>query len=146
MISINSPSMFAKIRFLVERKGKNMTSTPPSSANPANIAQATRAVAMRGMIISVVINGAIPFLIYWVLTHSTSISSFLALVASGIPSLIESLVGIIRRKRIDFLAGIVLTGIGVALIITTLGGNPKIYQIRESFFTVTFGLALLVSL
>jgi hypothetical protein len=138
--------MFAKIRFLVERKGKNMTSTPPSSANPANIAQATRAVAMRGMIISVVINGAIPFLIYWVLTHSTSISSFLALVASGIPSLIESLVGIIRRKRIDFLAGIVLTGIGVALIITALGGNPKIYQIRESFFTVTFGLALLVSL
>ena len=119
-----------------------MTSTTPASAS----SQATRAVAIRGMIISLAVNAAIPFLIYSALTKFTSISPFLALVASGIPSLSESLVGIVRRKRIDLLAGIVLTGIGVALIITALGGDLKIYLVRESFFTVTFGVALLLSL
>lgn len=73
-------------------------------------------------------------------------AEFLALVASGVPPLIDSLVGIARRKRIDFLAGIVLAGIAISLIITVLGGSPKVYLIRESFFTVAFGLALLISL
>lgn len=123
-----------------------MTSTNPSTTRSANAAQATRTAAIRSMIISLVINGAIPFLIYWILTNHTSISQFVALIASGIPSLIMSIGDIFHRKRIDLLAGIVLTAIGVGLIITVLGGNPKIYLIRESFFTVTFGLAFLVSL
>lgn len=123
-----------------------MASTTPSPANAANIAQASRTSAIRSIILSVVLNGVIPFFIYWGLTHFTSVSQFVALVASGIPSLAESIVGIILRRRIDFLAGIVLTGIGVGLIITFLGGNPKIFLIRESFFTVAFGLAFLVSL
>jgi hypothetical protein len=123
-----------------------MTSTTPSPANSANIAQAARTAAIRSMLISLVINGALPLLIYWILTNSTSVSQFVALIAGGIPSLIVSIVGIIRQKRVDLLAGIVLIAIGVALIITVLGGNPKIYLIRESFFTVTFGLAFLVSL
>jgi hypothetical protein len=63
-----------------------------------------------------------------------------------ISPLIDSLVGIVSRKRIDFLAGIVLAGIAISLGITLLGGSPKVYLIRESFFTVAFGLALLVSL
>lgn len=121
-------------------------STTPSSANSPNGTQTSRSATMRSMIISLVINGAIPFLIYWVLTHTTSILPFIALVASGIPSLIVSIVDIIRRKRIDLLSGIVLAAIGVGLIITVLGGDPKIYLIRESFFTITFGLAFLVSL
>jgi hypothetical protein len=123
-----------------------MTSTTPSPANSAKVAQATRPAAIRSIIISLVINGAIPFLIYWVLTNFTSVSQFIALIASGVPSLIVSIVDIIRQKRIDFLASIVLIAIGVGLIITALGGDPKIYLIRESFFTITFGLAFLVSL
>lgn len=121
-------------------------STTPSSTDLANIGRTTKANAIRGIIVSVVINGAFPFLIYWVLTNRTSISPFLALVATGIPSLLHSLVGLLRQKRIDFLAGIVLAGIAVSVIITALGGDPKVYLIRESFFTITFGLALLVSL
>lgn len=123
-----------------------MMNTPPSPPNSATVVPASRAAALKGMIISLVINGAIPLLIYWVLTNSTTLSQFAALIISGIPSLIESLVGIVRRRRIDLLAGIVLTAIGVGLIITILGGDPKIYLIRESFFTVTFGLAMLGSL
>lgn len=121
-------------------------STTPSSTDLANIGRTTKANAIRGIIVSIVINGAFPFLIYWVLTNRTSISPFLALVATGIPSLLHTLVGLLRQKRIDFLAGLVLAGIVISIIITVLGGDPKVYLIRESFFTITFGLVLLVSL
>jgi hypothetical protein len=123
-----------------------MTSTAPSSADAANVGRAAKANAIRSLLLSVVINGALPFLIYWAMTNYTSVSSFIALVASGIPSLIHSLTGLLRQKRIDFLAGIVLAGIVISLVITLLGGDPKIYLIRESFFTITFGLILLISL
>src|SRR5579883_2993313 len=95
-------------------------STTPSSTDLANIGRTTKTNAIRGIIVSVVINGAFPFLIYWALTNYTSISSFLALVATGIPSLLHSLVGLLRQKRIDFLAGLVLAGIAVSVIITVL--------------------------
>lgn len=120
--------------------------TTPSSTDLAHIGRTIKANTIRGIIASVVINGAFPFLIYWALTHYTSIAPFLALVATGIPSLLHSLVGLLRQKRIDFLAGLVLAGIAVSVIITALGGDPKVYLIRESFFTITFGVALLVSL
>jgi hypothetical protein len=95
---------------------------------------------------SILINGVLPFVIYWALTNYTHMSEFLALVASGVPSIIDSLVGIVRRKRIDLLAGIVLAGIAISLIITLLGGTPKVYLIRSSFFTIAFGLVCLASL
>ena len=111
-----------------------MTSNVPSSTDAVNTGRAARANAIRSLFISAVINGALPFLIYWALTNFTSVSPFVALVASSIPSLIHSIAGLLRQKRIDFLAGIVLAGIVVSLLITALGGDPKIYLIRESFF------------
>ena len=123
-----------------------MTDVTPPPMDSASIAQAARASAMRSLIISIAVNGALPFLIYWALTTYTGTSQFVALVVSGIPSIIDSLVGIIRRKRIDFLGAIVLIGIAISLIIIALGGNPKVLLIRESFFTSAFGLAFLVSL
>lgn len=122
-----------------------MASTTPSPANLADTRQA-KANVIRSLIISLMINGAIPFVIYLFLKNSTSISDFWALVITGIPSTIHSIVGVIQRRRVDFLAGIALTGIAISLIIISLGGDPKILLIRESFFTIAFGLALLISL
>lgn len=122
-------------------------SAPPSATDVANMGQAIKSNAIRSLLISAVINGAFPFVVYWALTtYVPSISPFVALVASGIPSLLHSLVGLVRRRRVEFLAGIALTAIVISLLITALGGDPKIYLIRESFFTVAFGLVLLVSL
>lgn len=123
-----------------------MASTTPSPADSANIAQAARAAALRSIIISLIINGAIPLVIYLLLTGYTTASQFTALVASGIPSMIHSIVGVIRRKHVDLLAGLVLMGIVISLLLIALGGSPKVYLIRGSFFTAAFGLSFLVSL
>src|SRR2546429_2950638 len=95
---------------------------------------------------SIVINVVIPFLIYWALKNYTTVSDYVALVLTGVPSTLDSIVGIIRRGRIDLLAGINLSAIVISIIITAMGGSPKVYLIRESFFTVAIGLAYLISL
>jgi hypothetical protein len=91
-------------------------------------------------------NAVLPIVIYWALKTYTGSSDFVALVVSGIPSLIDSIIGVIRRKRIDLLAGIVLFSIVTSLVAMALGGSPKVYLVRESFFTVAFGVTYLVSL
>ena len=101
---------------------------------------------IRGLAFSIVINGVLPLIIYNVLKDYTHVSDFVALVITGVPSLIDSLVGIILRKRIDFLAGMVLFGIVVSLGLVALGGSPRLYLVRDSFFTAAYGIVLLVSL
>lgn len=122
---------------------ENIASSP---ANPATTQKASRMATILSLVSSIVINAVLPILIYWILTTSIGTSDFLALVASGVPSLIDSIVGVIRRKRIDLLSGIVLIGIAASVITIALGGSPKVYLIRESLFTAAFGLAYLISL
>jgi hypothetical protein len=99
---------------------------------------------MRGIATSVLVNAILPYIIYQLLTGH--ISEVLALFASGVPSIIDSIVGIVRKKRIDVLAAIVLIGIAVSLVVVWLGGSPRVYLLRESFFTVAFGLTFLITL
>lgn len=113
------------------------------SANPQKASRTATILSMSG---SIGLNVVLPILLYLVLKKYTGASDFLALVISGLPSLIASIVGVVHRRRIDLLAGFVVTGIIVTLILIALGGSPKVYLIRESFFTAAFGLAYLVSL
>ncbi|GHO58122.1 VC0807 family protein [Ktedonobacter robiniae] len=123
-----------------------MEITASLQAQPETTQKASRTASIGSLVGSLLINGALPFIIYTLLKSYTNTSDLLALVASGVPSLLESIIGILRRKRIDLLAGIALAGIAASLIITFLGGSPKVYLIRESFFTVVFGLVFLLSL
>lgn len=117
-----------------------------AQSSPATPQKGNVKATIVGLAFSILINAVLPFIIYTALTNYTSISAYLALVLTGVPSIIDSVVGIIRRRRIDLLAGIILVGIAVSLIIIALGGSPKLYLVRESFFTVALALAYLVSL
>ena len=92
------------------------------------------------------ISGVLPFLIYRILKYNVNASELVALVGSGIPPLVDSLFGIIRYKRVDLIAGISLLSIIVGLSVLALEGSPRLYLIRESFFTAAIGLAFLVSM
>jgi hypothetical protein len=117
-----------------------------AQANPTTAQKASRMATMLSLASSIVINIVLPILLYLALKRYTAASDFLALVISGIPSMIDSIIGVIRRKHIDLLAGLVIVSIAISLILIALGGSPKIYLVRESFFTAAFGLAYLVSL
>ena len=94
---------------------------------------------------SMLINGVAPYFIYFVLHHQLQVAELPALVATSIPPLLDALVGIVRWRRIDFLAGFVLFTIALAVGLVALGGDPRLYLIRESFITAGVGLAFVLS-
>ncbi len=104
------------------------------------------AVTIRGVVSSIVINAVFPIIIFSLLKSYTSVSDFWALVVCGIPPILDALVGVIRKGRLDIIAGVVLLSIAVSLILIFLGGSPRLLLIRESFITGALGLAYLVSL
>lgn len=117
-----------------------------AQADPTPLQKASRGATILSLAGSIVINIVLPIVLYLALKSYTNASDFLALVLSGVPPMADGIVGIIRRKRIDLLAGIVLASILISLILISLGSSPKVYLVRESFFTAAFGLAYLVSL
>ena len=117
-----------------------------AQADPTTPQKASRMATILSLAGSVVINIVLPIALYLALKKYTNASDFLALVLSGVPPMVDGIVGIIRRKRIDLLAGIVLASILISLILIALGSSTKVYLVRESFFTAAFGLAYLVSL
>ena len=121
-----------------------MASTSPSTND---IAKRTKMISViLGITYSIVINAIFPYIIYSLLKSYTNLSDFWALVLTGVPPMIDAIVGIIRKGHVDIIAGIVLLGIAVSIILILLGGSPRLLLIRESFFTAAFGLAYLVSL
>ncbi len=118
-----------------------------ASASTNDAAKRTKMISViLGIAYSIVVNAVLPYIIYTLLKSHTNLSDFWALVISGIPPMIDAVVGIIRKGHVDFIAGIVLLGIAVSIILILLGGSPRLLLIRESFFTAAFGLAYLVSL
>jgi hypothetical protein len=104
------------------------------------------AATIRGIAFSIVINAALPLMIFSLLKSYTTLSDFWALVVSGIPPILDSLVGVMRKGRLDVIAGIALLSIAVSLVLIFLGGSPRVLLIRESFITGALGLSYLVSL
>jgi hypothetical protein len=126
----------------IARRGCMAQQMPPPPGWP----RGNQRARMRSLVGSLVVNAACPFLIYYLLKHYTAVSDLVALLATGVPSVLDSIVGIVRRHRIDVIAGVVLAGIAVSLVLIALGGSTRLYLIRESFFTAAFGLAYLISL
>ena len=99
-----------------------------------------------GLLPSFVIGGALPYVIYQLLKQSTSASDLEALAISAVPAILYGLVGIVRTRQMDLIAAVTLVGIAVTIVAAFLGGDPRLFLIRESVLTVALGVACLVSL
>lgn len=99
-----------------------------------------------GLLPSIIISGVFPYVIYQVLKQTTTASDLVALAISAIPAIIYGLVGIVRTRQLDLIAGITLVGIAVTMVAAFLGSDPRLFLIRESVLTVALGIACLVSL
>lgn len=97
-----------------------------------------------GIIPSLIIDGALPFLVYTLLRPHTT--ELLALSASALPPLISNIISIARTRKLDAFGTLILLGIIVSIGAIFLGGDPKILLIRESIFTVALGIACFISL
>ena len=105
-----------------------------------------RKAGFKRLAVSLLINAVCPLLIYHGLKRYTHVSELTALVATGVPSFMDGIFGIVRSRRLDFMAGFTLFTIAISLGLMALGGSPRLYLVRESLFTAAYGLAMLLSL
>ena len=101
---------------------------------------------IRSLLVSIVINAAIPFLLYTLSKKYISSSEVVALSIAALFPILDSIFGIIRHRRLDLIAVLTLLGIVVSLVGVLMGGDTKILLIRESFLTCALGIACFVSL
>jgi hypothetical protein len=114
--------------------------------DPAGGGESTVAPPLGDIAWGVVLNAVVPVILYKVSKRYYSPSEFAALVMAALFPLGKGAFDLIRHRRLDPIAAVVLLGIttdGVALL---FGGSPRLLLVRESMFTGAFGAACFASL
>ncbi|MBV9132541.1 MAG: hypothetical protein JO020_01470 [Chloroflexi bacterium] len=123
-------------------------STPRPTYSPTDLMEAPRGrqgMSLRGMLPSLVVNAALPFVAYQVLV-GRGFSDFWALTISGVFPVIGIVWSIVRTRRADMIGIISLVFIVVGVVTSLLSGDARFILIKESFLTGVFGLVCLISL
>jgi hypothetical protein len=103
-------------------------------------------MTMRGLAPSIIVNGLCTYLIYSLLKGHTSVSDYIALLASSVPALVFEAINLRRRRQLDVLGVLVVATIVISALVSLIGGDPKLLLVRESFVTAGFGVACIISL
>ncbi|CAG8488750.1 13850_t:CDS:1 [Acaulospora colombiana] len=86
----------------------------------------------------------LPIILYYILEGH--LPTIWALVISGVPPLIAVIFGIVRHRRVDITGVLVIFSFVIGAVVATVQGDPKLYLLRESFFTGVIGLVFLITL
>jgi hypothetical protein len=102
--------------------------------------------SLRAMLPSMVGGGVVPLAVYFVVRRHVHGDAPALMIAGAFPAT-WVLVEWLRRRTLDPIGLIVLFGFVVGVIASvSLGGNAFVLKVRDSAFTVLFGLACLLSL
>ncbi len=121
---------------------------PGASEQPVPPAHGSLQVipSVREHLPSLVFGAALPIGVYF-LVRSHVHTDARALIAAGCVSVGWILLQFARQRRVDFVGVIVLTGFVVGVASSTLlGGNAYVLKVRDAFFTLLFGVVLIVTL
>jgi hypothetical protein len=100
----------------------------------------------RGIVVSLLLNAAVPAILYALTKSYYSSSEVVALSVAAVFPLVVTAVELGRHRKLDIIGTLALLGIAVSLGGVALGGDPRIILIRESFLTAALGVACFVSL
>lgn len=117
----------------------NREATPGTPGN-------TPRLPIRGFLLDVALNAGIPWLLYHLTKRYISTSEATALAIAATFPLAKSVVELLRRRRLDPIAILVLLGILVSGVGVLFGGSPRLLLLRESLFTGALGLVCFGSL
>ena len=109
-----------------------MTETDP---NPPPVTSNRREIVR-----TLVINAVAPYVVY--MLCKPHLGGLVALALSAVPPAVEGVWSVVRQRRLDVVAALVLGGIAASLILIALGGSERILLLRESLITSLVGVAL----
>lgn len=100
---------------------------------------------IRSILPSAVGGAIIPLAVYYLVrSHVGNDADGLAI--AGIPAALWVCFQFVRRRRIDPIGAVVLTGFVLGLVVSfAMGGNAFVLKVRDSAFTFVFGLTAVVS-
>ena len=104
----------------------------------------TKKKVIQTIVISLIINGALPVLVYNLLVDH--FSSFVSLLIATLIPLGDNLYHIIKYRKADAFGLFMLTGFVLSLLAFVLGGNERLILLRESMVTGLLGLIFIASL
>ncbi|MFD6355519.1 VC0807 family protein [Nocardia tengchongensis] len=87
---------------------------------------------------------AVPLAAYYVL-HAAGYSDFIALMAGALFSGAVVLAGVIRARKVDALAALILAGFAFGIGSSLISGDARMIIVRDSVTTAAIGIAFLVS-
>ncbi|MTE12596.1 VC0807 family protein [Nocardia aurantiaca] len=87
---------------------------------------------------------AVPLAAYYIL-HWAGYSDFLALLAGAVFSGVLVLVEVIRVRRVDAMAALILAGFVFGIVSSLISGDARMMIVRDSLTTAVIGLAFGVS-
>ena len=93
--------------------------------------------------VEIAVNFLAPFFIYDAL--KARLGDFDALLISSAPPIVWSVIEFARKRKIDALSMLVVTGIVLSSLAVLGGGSVKFLQLREKLVTVLIGAAFLFS-
>ncbi|PVZ84396.1 hypothetical protein C9426_23340 [Serratia sp. S1B] len=92
--------------------------------------------------VEILVNFVLPWLAYRTF-HSQG--EVIGLLASTVPPLLWSIIGLIRFRRLDALSMLVLAGILLSFVAMLFGGDPRMLLMRESLVSGLIGVAFAAS-
>lgn len=98
----------------------------------------------KSIIISILINAILPLITYKILINH--ILSITALIISTTIPIIDNIYHIIKEKKIDIFASLIILGFIVGIISMLFGGSQKLLLIRQSYITAVIGIIFLTSM
>jgi hypothetical protein len=93
--------------------------------------------------IEILVNFLLPYLIY--IKAEAGIGQVHALLAASLPPIVWSVIEFARKRRVDAVSILVLSGIVLSLLAFLGGGSARFLQLRENLVTGLIGLVFLGS-
>jgi hypothetical protein len=115
---------------------------PDAGKQPGSL----RSLNLRGLFLTVIVDAGLAYLIYVLAVPHFPSNSVYPLLLASVPPILGNVFSVVRNRRLDFLAILILLGITFSLITALVTGDQKLLLIRESFLTGGYGLTCLISL
>mgnify|MGYP006951089145 CR=1 FL=1 len=94
---------------------------------------------------SLIVDVAVPLGSYYLLKGGFGASTFAALAWSSVGPALRTVWGVVKERRVNGLAGLILLVNVVSLALSFVSGDPRLMLAKDSGVSSTIGIAILVS-
>jgi hypothetical protein len=117
-----------------------------ASSSAADAAGRDRTASpQREIVLSLVLNAVAPIAVFYGL-RAAGVGQWQALLLGLVPPAAKAIHAVITKRRVDMLAGLVLTALLLSVALSFLTGSPRTLLARDGWVTAVVGIWILLTL